>query len=107
MEINKSMKYYIYTGIVPGLYLSYDRKLGILSNFLYFYTVFLELPSIVILNILDRIFDSKGCLVILRVEIIVPNDENIIGYLTSYSISNIHIEDSNYELFDGRFNQQT
>ena len=101
------MRYYIYTGIVPGLYLSYDKKSCTFSDFSYFYEVLLERPSRLTLNILDRIFDSKGFLFLLKVEIIVPRGENIVGYLTSYSIGNIHIEDPDYELFDGRFNQQT
>lgn len=104
------MRYYIYTGIVPGLYLSYNPKTFTkcdLSSFIDFQTAFLERPSKLYLNILDRILDTNGHLILLKVEIIAPIGENIVGYLTNHSISKIQIEDPEYELYDGRFNEQT
>jgi hypothetical protein len=99
------MRYFIYTGIVPGLYSKYDPKTNTVSNFIYFYTVLLKNRSRLLLNVLGRILDDKGRLLYLKVEMIVPNSDNIIGYLSMYSVSNIQIEDLEYELFDGRFNQ--
>ena len=100
------VSYYIYTGIVSGVYKSYDIKTITATDFVDFHQALEQTYSRFYLNILNRILNENGKLLYLEVEIIVPNNKNIVGFLTSFAISNIQLEDDNYSLFDGRFNKQ-